>query len=124
MGIYNDLYTAGADLILKMEKILAEEKAKAHILLSAQWHRDELNWITAHNYMDHLIFLVEQQKMEKDDIAQNMKALEEWFEKDWDEELSENHKKMQSFFNLYVKIRKDFRQLINRYKHEILTRKD
>ena len=74
--------------------------------------------------MDHLIFLVEQQKMEKDDIAQNMKALEEWFEKDWDEELSENHKKMQSFFNLYVKIRKDFRQLINRYKHEILTRKD
>ena len=36
MGIYNDLYTAGADLILKMEKILAEEKAKAHILLSAQ----------------------------------------------------------------------------------------
>lgn len=124
MGIYNDLYTAGADLILNMEKTLAEGKARAKILLSVQWHRDKLNWITAHNHMDHLISLVEQRELEKDDITQNMKVLEEWFKEDWQEELSENRKKMRAFFNLYLKVHKDFLQLINRYKHEILTRKD
>ena len=124
MKTYNDFYTIGGELIVAMETTLTEEKHTADLLLSPQLRGDNSSRIRAHYRMEQLISLVEKRESEKDDIMENMKLLESYFKEDRQEESMENKKKMWAFFNLYLKVRKDFLQLIKRYKHEILTRKD